>query len=103
MEDKFKSTEFFISDNIEESLGSKTVVQPMAGKNLADVDCVFCGQCKAVCPTGALTVRNEVNAVWDEINNPNKKVDVQVAPAKSSTPCAFAYSLSLFVKATIDA
>ena len=61
--------------------GSKTVVQPMAGKNLADVDCVFCGQCKAVCPTGALTIRNEVNAVWDEINNPNKKVVVQVAPA----------------------
>ena len=61
--------------------GSKTVVQPMNGKDLAQVDCVFCGQCKAVCPTGALTVRNEVNAVWDEINNPNKKVVVQVAPA----------------------
>ena len=61
--------------------GSKTVVQPMAGKDLSSVDCVFCGQCKAVCPTGALTVRNEVNAVWDEINNPNKKVVVQVAPA----------------------
>ena len=61
--------------------GSKTVVQPMAGKDLGSVDCVFCGQCKAVCPTGALTVRNEVNAVWDEINNPNKKVVVQVAPA----------------------
>ncbi|MBE7705310.1 MAG: 4Fe-4S dicluster domain-containing protein [Cyanobacteria bacterium SIG29] len=61
--------------------GSKTVVQPMAGKNLSDVDCVFCGQCKAVCPTGALTIRNEVNEVWAEINNPNKKVVVQVAPA----------------------
>jgi len=61
--------------------GSKTLVQPMAGKDLAQVDCVFCGQCKAVCPTGALTVKNEVNAVWDEINNPNKKVVVQVAPA----------------------
>ena len=61
--------------------GSKTLVQPIAGKELASVDCVFCGQCKAVCPTGALTIRNEVNAVWDEINNPNKKVVVQVAPA----------------------
>ena len=61
--------------------GSKTVVQPMSGKLLADVDCVFCGQCKAVCPTGALTIKNEVNEVWDEINNPNKKVVVQVAPA----------------------
>ncbi len=36
--------------------GSRTVVQPMNGKLLAEVDCVFCGQCQAVCPTGALTV-----------------------------------------------
>jgi len=61
--------------------GSKTVVQPMAGHDLSQVDCVFCGQCKTVCPTGALTIKNEVNKVWDEINNPNKKVVVQVAPA----------------------
>lgn len=61
--------------------GSRTVVQPMNGRKLSDVDCVFCGQCKAVCPTGALTIKNDVNAVWDEINNPNKKVVVQVAPA----------------------
>lgn len=61
--------------------GSKTVVQPMGGKALAEVDCVYCGQCKAVCPTGALTIKNEVNDVWKEINNPNKKVVVQVAPA----------------------
>ena len=61
--------------------GSKTLVQPMNGRALADVDCVFCGQCKAVCPTGALTVRNEVNDVWKVINDPTKKVVVQVAPA----------------------
>ena len=53
----------------------------MAGKNLGDVDCVMCGQCKTVCPTGALTIKNEVEEVWKEINNPNKKVVVQVAPA----------------------
>ena len=47
--------------------GSKTVVQPMAGKSLASVDCVFCGQCQAVCPTGALTIKNEVNAALKEI------------------------------------
>lgn len=39
--------------------GSKTVVQPMAGKSLASVDCVFCGQCQAVCPTGALTIKRK--------------------------------------------
>ena len=61
--------------------GSKTVVQPLAGKKLNEVDCVFCGQCKAVCPTGALTVKNEVNEVWKLINDPTKKVVIQVAPA----------------------
>ncbi len=61
--------------------GSKTLVQPMNGRHLSDVDCVFCGQCKAVCPTGALTINNEVNDVWKLVNNPNKKVAIQVAPA----------------------
>lgn len=61
--------------------GSKTVVQPMNGRCLSDVDCVYCGQCKTVCPTGALTVKNEVDAVWDLVNDPTKKVAVQVAPA----------------------
>lgn len=61
--------------------GSKTVVQPMAGKALSHVDCVFCGQCQAVCPTGALTIKNEVNTVWDLITNPEKKVVSQMAPS----------------------
>lgn len=61
--------------------GSKTVVQPMGGRPLAEVDCVNCGQCAAVCPTGALTIKNEVDKVWDEITNPNKTVVVQMAPA----------------------
>ena len=61
--------------------GSKTVVQPMKGKPLAEVDCVNCGQCAAVCPTGALTIKSDVENVWKEITNPNKKVVVQMAPA----------------------
>jgi len=61
--------------------GSKTVVEPMAGKPLAESECVNCGQCAAVCPTGALTIKSEVNKVWDEINNPNKKVVAQFAPS----------------------
>ncbi len=61
--------------------GSKTVVQPLAGKPLGSVDCVFCGQCQAVCPTGALTIKNEVNPVWSLITDPNKKVVAQIAPS----------------------
>ncbi len=61
--------------------GSNTVVQPMNGKCLSEVDCVFCGQCQAVCPTGALTVKNDVDNVWKEIHNPEKTVVVQMAPS----------------------
>lgn len=61
--------------------GSKTVVQPMNGKPLGQVDCVNCGQCAAVCPTGALTIKSDVEKVWAEITNPAKKVVVQMAPA----------------------
>ncbi len=61
--------------------GSRTQVQPMAGKHLADVECVNCGQCVAVCPTGALTIHNDVEQVWEHITNPEKKVVVHMAPS----------------------
>jgi NADH-quinone oxidoreductase subunit G len=53
----------------------------MAGKPLGQVDCVNCGQCAAVCPTGALSIKNETDKVWSEITNPEKTVVVQMAPA----------------------
>ncbi len=61
--------------------GSKTVVQPMAGKALGSVDCVFCGQCQAVCPTGALTIKSDIDRAWDLINDKEKKTAVQMAPS----------------------
>lgn len=61
--------------------GSKTVVQPMNGRPLGQVDCVNCGQCAAVCPTGALTIKTDIERVWGEITNKDKTVVVQMAPA----------------------
>jgi NADH-quinone oxidoreductase subunit G len=61
--------------------GSEAVVSPAFGKNLADVDCVNCGQCASVCPTGALVVRSEIEDVFKAINDPSKVVVAQIAPA----------------------
>ena len=61
--------------------GAQTRVAPAFGMSLADVECVNCGQCVSVCPVGSLTVKPEMDKVWDDINNPNKTVVVQVAPA----------------------
>lgn len=61
--------------------GAEMIVTPAFGKNLADTDCVNCGQCAAVCPTGALNVKSDKNNVWKVIYDPKKRVVAQVAPA----------------------
>ncbi len=61
--------------------GFETVVSPAFGLPMKDTMCTFCGQCVAVCPTAALTEINNIRQVWDEINNSEKTVVVQTAPA----------------------
>ncbi|MBM6930186.1 iron hydrogenase small subunit [[Clostridium] spiroforme] len=61
--------------------GFKTKVGPVYDKSLADVDCMQCGQCINVCPVGALHEKEEVHDVIDALNDPNKYVVVQTAPA----------------------
>ncbi len=61
--------------------GAKAAVGPAFGKKLSDVECVGCGQCSRVCPTGALVPRSEISEVWDKLDDPEKTVVVQVAPA----------------------
>ena len=48
---------------------------------LDDVPCVSCGQCINVCPTGALTERDDTAKVWAALADPDKYVVVQTAPA----------------------
>lgn len=61
--------------------GAKTTVAPAFQKSLADVECVYCGQCVSVCPVGALTPKPEKEGVWKALNDPDKYVVVQLAPA----------------------
>lgn len=61
--------------------GSGVKVSPAFGKDLKDVECVYCGQCASVCPTGALTIKSQVDEVWKAINDKTKTVVVQIAPA----------------------
>lgn len=48
---------------------------------LGDTSCVSCGQCIAVCPTGALQEKTQVDDVLAVIADPSKHVIVQTAPA----------------------
>lgn len=61
--------------------GSKMAVMPAFDMKLAETECVNCGQCAAVCPTGAITVKDETDKVWEFLHDPKKRVVVQIAPA----------------------
>ncbi|OQA85428.1 MAG: NADP-reducing hydrogenase subunit HndC [Lentisphaerae bacterium ADurb.Bin242] len=61
--------------------GSRARVAPAFGKGLASVECVNCGQCAMVCPTGALTPKQDRETVWKAIHDPNKVVVAAIAPA----------------------
>ena len=61
--------------------GADMEISTAFGKDIADTNCVNCGQCAAVCPTGAITIKNDTHDVWEAIHNPNKRVVIQIAPA----------------------
>ena len=48
---------------------------------LEATDCILCGQCSLVCPTGAITEKDDTQRVLDALQDPKKHVIVQVAPA----------------------
>lgn len=52
---------------------------------LDTTSCIACGQCTVVCPTGALTERDDTQKVWDAIADPTKHVVVNTAPSIRAT------------------
>lgn len=61
--------------------GSKMCVSPAFDEPIASTNCVGCGQCAAVCPTGAIVVKNDTAKLWQDISDKDTKVLVQIAPA----------------------
>ena len=61
--------------------GFNTHIGSAFDRDLAEVDCVSCGQCIVACPTGALAEKSSVSEVLEALHDPNKHVVVGPAPA----------------------
>ncbi len=64
-----------------EMRGFNTLIAPAFNEKLANMECVGCGQCSLVCPTGAIHEVDDTDKVWAALADPKKHVVVQTAPA----------------------
>ena len=61
--------------------GTEAIVSPAFNKPIAQTDCVNCGQCRVVCPTGAISIKTNIDVVWDALADKDTIVIAQIAPA----------------------
>ncbi len=61
--------------------GTDAMVMPAFDREISTTECVNCGQCRVYCPTGAISIKNDKEDVWNVLADPNVRVVAQVAPA----------------------
>ena len=61
--------------------GSKMKIATAFDGDIANSPCVGCGQCAAVCPTGAIVIKDDADLVWKALGDNEVEVSVQIAPA----------------------
>lgn len=84
--------------------GFNTYIGSAFDMPLAETACVSCGQCIAVCPTGALSEKDDTDKVWEALADPEKVVVVQTAPAvRASIGEAFGYKMGTPVEGKLAA
>lgn len=67
--------------------GDATAIGTAMGKELNFSNCIHCGQCILVCPTGALHEKTNFDVVQEALNNPDLTVAVQYSPSISVSLC----------------
>lgn len=61
--------------------GFSTVIGTAYNEPMFQTNCTFCGQCLAVCPTGALDYVHNIKDAYKALSDKDKVVVVQTAPA----------------------
>ena len=61
--------------------GSAATISTAFGQPILETACVHCGQCAAVCPTGAITVKDDTARVWRMLDDPETFTTCEIAPA----------------------
>ena len=64
--------------------GFNTNISTFFNEEISTTNCTYCGQCVAVCPTGALKENSNYREIWSLLDDERKFTVVQIAPAVRS-------------------
>jgi NADP-reducing hydrogenase subunit HndD len=79
--------------------GIETQINCAFDMELNETACVSCGQCINMCPTGALSEKDDTGKVWEALADKDKVVVVQAAPAvRASLGEAFGNAMGTHVE-----